>query len=274
MNEDIRQLLTAFKAAVRIGHTESLDFALDDLVALPQVTGNPTMSAVFINQAILPIGRVLASRPLAVELVSDMSDSTYAAIRAICGVALALRYLANQEVDEKWLHKIASDNRDDVRQVVQLALLEAGATNKSKLTDLAAHWLSDPSPRVQSLALLLLPITAQQALAQVTAMGTPTDPMVKNALSETLTALAQQGQANEVLQLLGQWAPQGEAYAWVICKTLASSWAAKMPQETLAIMGNTGEPYRAGKTDQEYAGSPFTARRSDADHGDAAALAQ
>jgi hypothetical protein len=236
MKDNIRQVLTAFKAAVRIGYAESLDLALDEVVALPEVAGNAAMSDEFINQAIIPIGRVLSSRILDTDLAPDMVESDYAAIRAICGAALAYRYFSKGDIDDKAMRSIAGDARQDVRQTMRAALTDAGNGKQQKLSGLAEKWLRDKSPRVQATALALLPNAPEQALAQISVMSPPNDPLLKAELSNTLITLALQGNAGQVYQLLEEWAHVGEPYSWVICKTLASSWAAEEPEPSLQII--------------------------------------
>ena len=51
MKPELRTLITDIKAAARIGHAESLWLALDGLLDLPEVAGNPQMSEAFITQA-------------------------------------------------------------------------------------------------------------------------------------------------------------------------------------------------------------------------------
>ena len=41
MNSQIREIITDIKGAARIGHAESLWAALEGLLNLPQVSGNP-----------------------------------------------------------------------------------------------------------------------------------------------------------------------------------------------------------------------------------------
>lgn len=241
MNGDLGQLLTAFKAAVKIGHAESLDFALDDFVALPEVTGNAVLSDEFINQAILPIGRILSNRILESGLVPDMVESDYAAIRAVCGVALSYSYFGQNEGDQKAMRSIAADARQEARQAMGTALSDAGRHQQQKLSELAETWLQDDSPRVQATALTLLPTMPELALTLISAASPPEDPLVKAELSKALTALAQQGYSRQMHQLLGEWAQAGEPYTWVICKTLASSWAAQEPGTSLLIIETLAE---------------------------------
>ncbi len=236
MNEDLRQTLTAIKAALRIGHSESLDIALDSFIELPQVAGNPLMSHEFINQAVLPIGRLLSGSPLLKQLQQDMLESQYAAIRAISGAALAYGVFNGKDTDGRGLQKLAGDSREDVRLALQLAMTEAGADKPDQMAALCREWLAQPSPRLQATALSLLPMVPGQAMGMIESMETPNDPLVRAALSESLAVLAAQDQAEAVLQLLHSWAALGEVHAWVVCKTLAYSWAAESANEALAVI--------------------------------------
>lgn len=244
MNEDIRQLITEIKAAVRIGHAQSLQIALDGITTLPQIAGNGPLPADFINQALLPVGRVLANPRLPSDELHHLANSSFAAMRALYGAAMVHRYFDGDEHVAKAMRNMAADSRQDVRLAIQATLREASTDNTKKLAGLVEYWLNDSSPRVRETALALLPNLAESALALISRLSPPDEPALKAELSKALAALAQQGKAREVHAVLEKWAVMGAPYAWVICKTLSYAWAAEKPDNSLYVIemlaGRTG----------------------------------
>jgi hypothetical protein len=241
MNPEIRSLLTDIKAAARIGHTESLWLALDGLLDLPQVAGNPQMNAAFLAQAVLPIGEALAHPRLQSHTIRHLGDEPQAALRAICAAALAMRHFSKGDVKIKDLKKLGQDPRQDVRQALSLALKQAGNSQPEQLWEFANAWLEEPSPRLQTAALSLLPDFGARALERLAEFDPNSDPEVRAALAETLTALAQTGETEKVLQQLNTWAAQGERHLWVITKTLSSSWSAGHASRALDVLECLGQ---------------------------------
>ena len=236
MNTDIRTLIIDIKAAARIGHTESLWVALDGLLDLPQVAGNPTMDAAFIEKTILPIGQALSAPRLRMAALQPLLDEPQAALRACAAAALAFRLLRQEKFSSKQLAKPGKDSRQDVRLALRLALAEAAEDHPERLVPLVDEWIAARSPRQQAIAIGLLTILPEKALNALAGLENPSDPEVRAALVEALTGLAQNGQAEAVLGLLADWAANRENNIWVICKTLSGSWAANYPQAALEIL--------------------------------------
>jgi hypothetical protein len=236
MNAQIRTLITDIKAAARIGHAESLWVALDGLFDLPQVSGNPPMDAAFIEKVILPIGEALATPRLNLSLIRPLLDEPQAALRGCAAAALAFRFLNQDAFSAKQLGKPGKDSRQDVRLALRLALAQVGKTQPEKLAPLIDEWLAAPSPRLQAIAVALTPLLPGSAIRALAGLDNPSDPEVRAALVDALTALAQAGQADGVLNLLSTWARDRENNVWVICKTLAGSWAAQHPQPALEVL--------------------------------------
>ena len=236
MNAQIRALITDIKAAARIGHAESLWIALDGLFDLPQVSGNPPMDAAFIEKVILPIGEALANPRLNLSMIRPLLDEPQAALRACAAAALAFRCLSQETYSVKQLSKPGKDSRQDVRLALRLALGQAGKTQTEKLLPLIGEWLTAPSPRLQAIAVALTPLQPDQAVNTLAGLDNPSDPEVRASLVEALTGMAQSGQADGVLKLLSDWARDRENNVWVICKTLAGSWAAQHPSQAADIL--------------------------------------
>jgi hypothetical protein len=236
MNSQIRTIITDIKAAARIGHAESLWTALEGLLNLPQTSGNPLMTAAFVEKAILPIGEALGSPRLNLALILPLADEPQAVLRAAAASALAFRYLHAEQVTAEQLTKSGTDSRQDVRLALQLTLTKAGTDNPEKNEPLINHWLAASSPRLQALAITLLPTQPKSALSHLSTLKIHSDPDVRAALVETLITLAQAGQQQGVLALLTKWAATQDNHIWTICKTLAGSWAAQFPQQALEIL--------------------------------------
>jgi hypothetical protein len=236
MNSDIRTLITDVKAAARIGHAESLWVALDGLLDLPQVSGNPPMDRAFIEKVILPLGEALSNPRLNISVILPLLDEPQAALRACAAAALAYRLLNQDSYSVKQLAKPGKDTRQDVRLALRLALAQAGEDHPEKLAPLTAAWLDAPSPRLQAVAVALLPLQPDRAITALAGLDNPSDPEVRAALVDTFTKLAQTGQAAQVLKLLADWAKNRENNVWVICKTLSGSWAASSAGEALEIL--------------------------------------
>ncbi len=240
MNAEIRSILTDIKAAARIGHAESLWLALDGLLDLPQVNGNPLMNDAFLQQAILPIGFALSHPRLAPSLLQPLAVHAQAALRAVTGVAWAARYFDKGDISQSQLEQIGKDARGDVRQAFRFALAEAGAPYPEKLLALAADWMASPSPRQQAVAISLLPALPDQAFELLSNYAVHSDPDVRAALVDTLTQLALAGQADKTLALLDRLARSQENNVWLITRTLSGSWAANYPEASLAILAVLG----------------------------------
>ena len=235
MKPELRTLITDIKAAARIGHAESLWMALDGLLGLPEVAGNPQMSETFISQAILPIGEVLSQPRLSLSLLRPLTNEPTAAIRAIAAAAFAKRFLAGGDAKEQDLRGLGQDPRKDVRQALTLALASADQTDK--LQPLVDSWLKDSSPRLRTAAIQLLPTLPEYTFEALEGLKIESDPEIRAAVVDTLTALAQNGNADKVLALLEQWVDVQENNVWVITKTLSGSWAAGEADKALAVLG-------------------------------------
>jgi hypothetical protein len=236
MNTQIRTLITDIKAAARIGHAESLWVALDGLLDLPQVSGNPPMNEPFIEKVVLPIGEALAAPRLNINIIRPLMDEPQAALRACVAASLANRYFADEDITLKELSKPGKDPRQDVRLALRAALAAGGQEQPEKLELLVNEWIASPSPRLQAIAIGLYPLLPTQALEAFSQLETPSAPEVRAAMVEALTTLAQAGQAEGVLDLLSFWAQNQDNNIWTICKTLAGSWAALHPQQAMAIL--------------------------------------
>jgi hypothetical protein len=235
MKPELRTLITDIKAAARIGHAESLWLALDGLLDLPEVAGNPQMSEAFLTQAVLPIGEVLSQPRLSLSVLRPLCNEPTAALRAAAAAAFARRYFDPGDTKEKDLRGLGQDPRKDVRLALTLAL--AAEPEADKLKPLVDTWIKARSPRLKTVAIQLLPNLPENAFMVLEDLIIDSDPEVRAAVVDALTALAQEASADKVLKLLERWVNGQENYVWIITKTLSGSWAAGHAEKALAILG-------------------------------------
>jgi hypothetical protein len=247
MRTDLHSLLTDIKAAARIGHAESLWVALDGLFDLPEVAGNPPMRPAFIRQAILPIGEVLATRRVSSLMLCPLAQHDHAAIRAVAAAAYANRYFSEEKDKVNDLASLGRDPRKDVRQALALALSETGKENPERLAGLVERWIEEDSPRLQAVALLLLPSLAEvnpdKGMALLSGFQPTSDPEVRMSLVDCLVELAQGELAEAVLDHLQGWAVESGNHLWVIGKTLSRSWTVTHADRVLEIIARLTEEH-------------------------------
>ncbi len=240
MRAELRTILTNIKAAARIGHAESLAAALDGLLDLKEVAGNPPLSDAFINRMVLPVGQALTAPRLQLAVIRPLGNAPFAMLRAVCAVALAQHHFDSEKIGANEVAKLGRDPRQDVRLALQLTLASNGLKQPDKLLALVEDWLTDSSPRLQSLAVRLLPTLAVEqpgiALGLLDKQPANSDPELRAALAETVTQLAQSGLTADMFSQMESWSAQPNSYLWVICKALSGSWAAKQPATALDLL--------------------------------------
>ena len=246
MKTDLRTLLRDIQAAARIGHPESVWAALEEVLEYPQIAGNHHLDDAFLRQVVLPVGQALAHPLLQQAALRPLITHPLAGMRAIAGAALAERYLKGMNgTGLKDLGQLAQDPRQDVRQAVLLACALPKSSAPDKQTEIFESWLVQPSPRLQGLALQLLPYlpdkTVFAQLPKLEDYSPPQEPGVRRALSEAVSKLGQGEYGSQVFVLLSAWAENPDRYYWVITRSLSRSWAASHPNESLAILTHLAE---------------------------------
>ena len=241
MKSDLRILLRDLKAAARIGHSESIWAALDGLLDTPQLAGNHPLDEPFLKQVVLPVGRELAAPLLPPAALRPLIMHPNAGMRAIAGTALAERYLKGLNgAGLKDLAQLAQDARPDVREAILLACALPGTSAPEKQTEIFQSWLMESSPRLQALALRLLPHLPEavllEQLPRLEIFAPPQEPGAKRALADAVSKLGEAGLGLQVLAILSAWAENPGRYYWVITRALSRSWAATYPKESLAIL--------------------------------------
>jgi HEAT repeat protein len=238
MKTDDKQLFRDLRAAVMLGKPEAVDIALDGLLRLPGVSSNDRMSNGFIQQIILPVGEALAG--LRSPQLRPMLTHQLAVGRAVGAVALAHRYVNENDATPKDLRHPGSDTRQDVRLALGKALVEVSMADPEKTIDLGKTWITDPAPKLRATALIfiptLIPKHKDQIMNLLGTLGTDENPEVRAALVDALITLARNGYPEQVLGLLFSWASEHHPNSWVICRTLSASWASDHPCEVESIL--------------------------------------
>lgn len=246
MKSEIRTLLRDIQAAARIGHVDSIYAALDGLLDLPQFSGNHPIPETTLQQIILPVGEALARPRLNAATLRPLITHPYALFRAVAGTALTLQYLQGiNGTTLKDLTNLGQDPRQDVRDAIRLALLHNQAASAERLDALYETWLKSSAPRLQTLALQILPhLPEETAIGKIRQLRTEKiDPTAefKKSIANTLNQLASGEYSAEVLDILAAWAAQPEPDVWLISRCLAKPWAAEHPQQALALLETLAE---------------------------------
>jgi len=241
MKPDLHTILRDLKAAARIGHIESVWAALEGILAYPQISGNHFLDESFIKQVILPVGQTLAQPLMNPVALRPLIAHSHAGVRAIAGAALAEGFLKG--VNGKGLRELtalAQDPRQDVRDAVLLACALPASQAPKKQIEIYQSWLTHSSPRLQGLALQLLPYLPEDAILQqidqLKDFVPPKEPGARRSLAEAIAILGRGTHGPEILSILSGWAEDPEQFDWVITRSLSRSWAAAYPQQSLAIL--------------------------------------
>jgi hypothetical protein len=245
MKAEIRELIADLKAAIWIGHPESLQVALDGYRGMPEISGNAALSQAFLKQAILPLGEVLASPRLDIKQIDTLLDDPLAGVRALGAVAVAGRFLAEQGVVVDDLDRPARDQRAEVRIALGETLVRQAGQNPKRLQALVSDWFGESARDVQSSRLRhsglialrgLIPDFGDEVLTLLANLPTESDREVRLAHSETLISVAESGREEAVYRLLVTWSAEDEPDTWMIAKTLSAAWAARDLSQSEAIL--------------------------------------
>jgi len=245
MKSEILELIADLKAAVRIGHPESLQVALDGYRVLPEVSGNAVLNLAFIRQAILPLGEVLAYPRLAMSNIETLLDDPLTGVRALGAVASGVRFLAGQGVDADDLRRPGRDQREGVRVALGEALAKHAQENPPRLLALVSDWLGHgvsaaPSARLRLSALIalrgLISDYGDELIPLLAALPSESDRETRVAHIETLVSVAESGRETAVYELLATWGSETEPDTWMIARALSSGWAARNSAESEVIL--------------------------------------
>jgi hypothetical protein len=240
VNAAIRDLITDLKAAVRIGHSDSIQAALDGFRALPEVASNQPLSDDFLSKALLPLAVVLANPRLSIDIIKPLAQDSSAALRALAAAAYSLRYLQGGGITRDELTRFASDPRSEVPAAIVQAILSQVEKNPDKLNVLIKEWLNTDTPIFQQVGLQLVaglhPEHCAEVIPLLSHLSAISDPDRNAAHVAALNSLAQKGFSVDILSMLKEWLQANSDSDWIITKTLSSSWAAGEAQAALEIL--------------------------------------
>lgn len=245
MKPHIREILADIKAAVRIGHADSIEAALEQVRKLPDELLPPAM--------LVPLGRAL--HPLPAHKLRPYQEDDDPAVRALAGVALAERWLKFEDVAVEDLNRGAGDPNPEVGQAVAgcLADLASAATPGqilSPIIQLASKWITSPNSNTILAGLKLFPSTLVNHVASATEqqkiyelfqpLYLATEHEVREMLVSCLNTIASVKPARHgdvvVLELLSDWAQRPEPNVWLITQVLSASWALNHKVKAITIL--------------------------------------
>jgi 3-methyladenine DNA glycosylase AlkC len=251
MTSEMRELLTDFKAAARIGHPESLAAAFEALAALPEIAGNAPLDEAFLDKAILPLGKALAKGSFDSPVLQPFTKHPLTAVRAAAAAALAGRMLQGDEIAKTLCETLNRDRREEVRDALAAGLRQASDDQLAALLEVVTIWINSERSRPRQVGLKALPRLAAaypaECLALIESLRDDSDPQTRKALAEAIRELAEQGLATEFLDVMMQWAGAETPPAWVIARALSGSWAAQHPDRALAILAQIAGGAEANK---------------------------
>ena len=246
-----REFLADLRAGVVLARPEAVDAALQGLRRLPEVAGNQPLSEGFELQVLLPAGEMLGRASLPGSYLVDLSRDPLAAVRASAGAAMLRRTVNGEAFFDSALQTLAGARRADVRQVLARAGEAQAGAFPDQLLGLALSWLaaaaaaqtaSEVRDRLQSTALLLIcPLAGRRALALlaiIRALPAELGPEANAALAALLAALAESGSADEVLELLKEWAVASPPPEWLIGRALSGGWVLEHRAQAEAILAH------------------------------------
>ncbi|MCH7480976.1 MAG: hypothetical protein IIC79_06255 [Chloroflexi bacterium] len=240
MNSHTRTVLTDLKAAVRIGHPESIQAALDGLRALPEVSSNQTLHEDFVSKAIVPMGIILSTPRLPFAIITSLEGDALAAIRAVAAAAYAVRYVEDESTAVDDLARWSNEPRAEVRAAFRLGILHSVDQRPRRALSLVSFCLASESPRLRQLGLQIIAGLPEEHCAAVipilSSLNSESDPDINTDLVNAMNALANKGYAMDIISLLNDWIHADKYRSWVVTRTLSSSWAAEEPQAALGIL--------------------------------------
>ncbi len=238
-----RQWLQALSAAASLGNAEALALALDTLLEDGDVAANRPLSPGRVEKTLLPAGEILARPSVPERLLQELARSPYAAFRALAAAAWALRYLRGEPKAGTHLEALAKDERDEVRHALVRVLRKHGHQAPERVRALVDGWLAGrpaSSPRIQAVALYLLPLLAEEegveaALDRLEKARLQNHPAVDEAWVQALADLGRKD-GSAVLHRFGRWLLTRPRRAPRMAQALARPWAAHYPRQTLHLL--------------------------------------
>lgn len=235
--------LQTLRAAAALGEQEALEVALGLWLEDPAIAGNQPLPPARLEREVVPGGALLAQETVPRAFLETLTEHRLAAFRALAAAAWATRYLSGDDAAQKPLETLVKDARDEVRETL-FRTLAAPSAPRTRLARLVGAWLptgKSPSPRVQALALRLLPLLAETEEDALAALDTlertrlQDHPLVDEAWVEALSALGRRF-PQAVMRRFGKWLLSRPRWAPRIARVLARPWAADHATEALRLL--------------------------------------
>ena len=238
-----RQWMQSLRSAAALGTPDALALAVQGLLEDKTIAANRPLPLGRVEKELLPAGEILAKPSVPRVFLEELGRLPYAAFRALAAAAWTLRYLRGDPRAKKPLEALAKDERDEVRHAVMATLRTHGPQHAPRFRELVQEWLTrqpPPSPRVQAIALELLPRVAEgedvtAVLDWLEKAPLQSHPVVQRAWVKAVAALgARDGPT--VLHRFGRWLLTRPRRAPWIAQALSRPWAARHPQQTLNLL--------------------------------------
>lgn len=235
--------MQALRSAAALGTPDALALAVQGLLEDRTIAANRPLPLGRVEKELLPAGEILARPSVPRVFLEELGKLPYAAFRALAAAAWALRYLRGETRAKAHLEALAKDERDEVRHAVVATLRTHGPRYTARFRALVQEWLTrrpPPSPRVQAIALELLPRVVEEeevtvALDWLEKAPLQTHPVVQKAWVRALSVLGARDGAT-VLHRFGRWLLTRPRRAPWMAQALARPWAARHPQQTLNLL--------------------------------------
>jgi hypothetical protein len=221
MKDAHRQFIRDLKASCLIGDSESIGLVLLEWIDWPVVTSNQPVPDSFLEQIIIPAGRLLAGSSLEDEQLYEFQKEDLAAWRLLAAAAVSFRWGQQPRKGLAGLDIFSRDQRSDVRSGFARTLVLAGL-HQERIQEEIVPWLEAASPRQRETALRVL--TGMEELSpasmkQITAMNNEDHPDVRAALVDLLAAAVRRRKETWVADLLKHWEHDPASHPWLIEKT-------------------------------------------------------
>ena len=235
MKPILRECLTDLKAAVRIGHPDAVQSALDNLRSLPDELVPPN------DLPALGIALV----PLPIHMLTDLFNDPDPAIRALASIALGEHYLSQKDVQPGALTPAANDPNPEVRRVFAQFLLKSINQFYDKepaferLHQLVLTWANSKFPIITETALQILTglsLSAEEVYQYLEPLDKFTEHHVRAELVQCLNTLGDRGYQETIFFILTTWSQRSEPNVWVITRALSGSWAQANSERAVLIL--------------------------------------
>ncbi len=238
-----RQWMQSLRSAAALGAPDALALAVQGLLDDKTIAANRPLPLGRVEKELLPAGEILAKPSVPRVFLEELGRLPYAAFRALAAVAWTLRYLRGDAHAKTPLEALAKDERDEVRHAVMATLRTHGPQYAPRFQELVQEWLTrrpPPSPRVQAIALALLPQVVEgedvtAVLDWLEKAPLQNHPVVRKAWVKALSALGARN-GPTVLHRFGRWLLTRPRRAPWMAQALSRPWAARHPQQTLDLL--------------------------------------